>query len=146
MDRPINDWYLIVLLALATWREARSEGMDGMRAVMHVIRNRHLIWRQDWDTVIAGRNQFSSMAVKGDSQLILWPDDDAPVFRSILGLAVKVFDGLDADNTSGALYYWNPKTATSPWFVDNVAKAMPKVAVIGNHEFFRPGGGPPVSG
>lgn len=145
-NRTLSDWYLVALLALVTWREARGEGLTGMRAVIHVIRNRVLAWKQDWDTVITNRNQFSSMTVKGDSQLVLWPDDDSEMFKNILTLADRVFDGNDPDPIFGALYYWNPRTADSPWFVKNVSTVMPKVAVIGNHEFFRPKDVPAISG
>jgi hypothetical protein len=133
-----SDNYLKVLLAITIWREARGESDGGMRAVAHVIRNRHLAWNMDWDQVISSRNQFSSMTFKGDQQLVLWPDDDSEKFKCILNIAEAVFDGKDVDLTNGALYYWNPVTADSTWFVEHVATKMPKVAVIGQHEFFRP--------
>lgn len=134
----LPDYYLIILLAICGWREASGEGLLGIRAVLHVIRNRHLAWKQDWDTVISNRNQFSSMTTPGDSQLLRWPDDDSPLFRQILDEAEKVFSGSEPDTTNGATYYRNPKTANSPWFKKHVAEVMPKVAVIGNHEFFAP--------
>lgn len=130
--------YLKVLLALTIWREARGEGLDGMRAVAHVIRNRVMAWKQDWDQVMTNRNQFSSLSTPGDSQLVTWPDDDSALFKQILDLAEKVFQGEEEDITYGSLYYANPRTANSEWFRKNVVGAMSKVAVIGNHEFFRP--------
>lgn len=136
MANPDN--YLKVLLAITIWREARGESDEGMRAVAHVIRNRARAWKQDWDQVITSRNQFSSMTFKGDQQLVMWPDDDSPKFRRMLEIAEAVFDGIDPDLTNGSLYYWNPTTADSTWFKKNVADVMPKVAVIGHHEFFRP--------
>lgn len=134
------DNYLKALLFLTVWREARGEGDEGMRAVAFVIRNRVRAWKKDWDDVIAGRNQFSSISLKGDSQLIVWPDDDDIKAKQVWLMCERVFDGVDNDDpTNGALYYYNPKTATSGWFVDNIvknSKEHPVLANVGRHTFF----------
>lgn len=134
------------LLALVMWREARGEATDGLRAVAHVIRNRVLAWHQSWQQIIMAKNQFSSMSATGDPQLNLYPNYQSPAYAQIARIAERIYDGTDEDLTHGALYYWNPRTATSKWFKQHIADVMEKVAVIGNHEFFRPAGGPPVSG
>lgn len=130
--------YDTFLLALTMRREARGEGRDGMRAVAHVIRNRH---KAGWGTIydcITRKNQFTSMSVPGDGQLTHWPK---PVdFLNTLHDAKRVLDGQDGDMTEGALYYYNPATATSTWFknviVANPAE-HPKTLTLGNHEFFK---------
>jgi spore germination cell wall hydrolase CwlJ-like protein len=135
----LPELYLTVLLAICLWREARSESLDGIRAVAWVIRNRHLAWKKDWDDVIATRNQFSSMGTRGDPQLTLWPDDDAAQFQTILQTALEVYLGEGEDPTHGALYYWNPRTATSKWFRDKIAgnpREHPRTAELGQHIFF----------
>lgn len=133
------DDYNKALLALVTWREARNQPREGQRAVMHVIHNRVL---KNWGSiehVICAPNQFSSFTVKGDSQLVMWPKTPDPAFEQIMQLVDGVLDGTDPDLTNGALYYYNPATATSGWFQSNIAgnaAEHPQVAQIGAHVFF----------
>jgi len=144
-----GDEFKGVLLALVGWREARGEGnapsekLEAMRAVMHVIRNRVAAGWGDWDEVITRRNQFAAMSVPGDSQLVVWPEEDVPLFMAVLGLANAVYYGEDKDPTGGALYYANTKHLDQPWFsewfrrdiVGNPEK-HPQTARIRNHAFF----------
>src|ERR1700733_2224254 len=51
------------LYALCIWREARGEGVAGMRAVAWVIWNRSRAWHKTIHDVIMGPNQFTSMTV-----------------------------------------------------------------------------------
>lgn len=134
------DDYYASLLALTAWREARGEGREGMRAVMHVIRNRVVAAPSsiDYGHVITKKWQFSSMTATGDGELVDWPNRPDPAFQLAMDLVPSVMDGSDPDITNGALYYYNPATATSQWFKDNIADKMPKVATIGHHEFFTP--------
>lgn len=135
-----KDIYQVALLALVIWREARGEGLEGMRAVAHVIANRAKAWHQDWDAVITNRNQFSSMTVSGDSQTTVWPDDDNPLFEQVLNIAQAVHAGTDPDNTGGALYYENPAIATSEWFIKNIRENTaqhPVTIHINHHVFYR---------
>lgn len=134
------------LLALCAWREARGEGatpnekLIAMRSVMHVVRNRVAAGWGDWDSVITGRNQFSSFTIKGDSQLMVWPDDDVGLWMATLGLAVAVYHGHDPDPTGGALYYANLKTMDKGgWFERNIVGRPvqhAKLREIGNHTFY----------
>ena len=128
---------------MCAWREGRGEGMEGMRAIMHVVANRVKAWKKDWDEVITGRNQFSSFTIKGDSQLVVWPDDDDKLFQDVFKLASFIYDGIDDDPTKGALYYANTSLAKtagfSGWFVDNIIskpESHPVKATIKNHTFF----------
>ena len=132
---PTNTPYPLVLLALVMLREARGEGLDGMRAVAHVIANRvHAKWG-DWEQVILGKNQFSSMTVLGDSQTIWYPTEDQ--IEPILEIAEKVMNGTDLDDpTHGAVYYANLANVTSGWFKTHIADVKPVTAVVGHHTFF----------
>ncbi len=144
-----NDEFHGVLLALVAWREARGEGaspgekLEAMRAVMHVIRNRVVAGWGDWDDVITRRNQFAAMSVPGDSQLVVWPDDDVPLFVATLGLANVVYYGEDKDPTHGALYYANTKHLNEPWFSEWFRREItgnpaehPETARVQNHTFY----------
>jgi len=131
--------YEISLAAVCAWREARSEGLTGMVMVLGVLANRvHAGWG-DWINVITKRNQFSSMSVPGDSQLILWPLN-TDVFRLLLIEAEKFRNGSAVDPTNGAMYYENPLTATSEWFIKNVRsnpQEHPVVARSEHHVFYK---------
>lgn len=121
------------LLALVMWREARGEGPDGMRAVGHVILNRTHAWGQTLYQAIIGRNQFSSITVLGDSQTVLWPLPNDPVFA----LAAEVYNGTSPDPTGGALYYANESAITSEWYQIHIVAdpAHEVTAQIGHHTF-----------
>jgi len=133
------DWpdYHVAALAMVGYREARGEGEEGIRAVMHVVRNRVLSGWGDWDAVITGKNQFSSFTILGDSQTIVWPKKPTPLFDTCMKLATVVYAGSDPDPTNGATFYYNPDTATSKWFIDNVVAKREKVATLGHHVFFK---------
>lgn len=136
-----SSWFKAVL-ALVIWREARGEGEDGMRAVAHVIRNRVEATNKPdtWEDVIEGKNQFSSLTVPGDSQLVLWPKQPDPRFEQAMDIAARVYEDHDFDLTNGAHYYANLETATSGWFQHNIVEnpqEHPQVAKIGHHTFFR---------
>jgi spore germination cell wall hydrolase CwlJ-like protein len=131
--------YNKLLLAICMWREARGEGLHGMRAVGCVIRNRVKEWNQSWFKVITGKNQFTSMSVPEDAQLIVWGNPHEAEFQAVLELADAIYENREKDVTNGSLYYYNPKTASSAWFVKNIVEKPnehPRKALIGNHEFF----------
>lgn len=116
----------IELLARAVYSESRGEPFKGQVAVAAVILNR------------ADSDQFPN-SVKGiiyqpgaftavsDGQINLKPNGSAykAVYQAIQG----------ADPTKGALYYYNPETATSKW-MKNRAKKMNAVK-IGKHVFMK---------
>ena len=139
MSEDLARAYETVMLALVMWREARGEGRDGQRAVGHVVRNRH---KAGWGSVvecIVKKNQFTSMSVPGDGQLVRWPLLSDSTFLNTLHDAQRVLDGSDGDLTGGALYYANLEIATSGWFFDKIAGdavGHPVTTVIGRHTFF----------
>jgi N-acetylmuramoyl-L-alanine amidase len=80
----------IAILALVVWREARGEGELGMRAVAWSIRNRvehPAWWGTDYGSVIAKREQYSSMTHAGDQQLSRFPAGDDASFAQALEIA-----------------------------------------------------------
>ena len=134
---------VIPTLALGLWREARGEGFDGMRAVAHVFRNRvRAGWHDgDWYTNLISKNELSSMTVLCDPQTICWPSTEDELFKHAYRIAYKVINDDDPEDiTKGAVFYRNPKTATSVWFQRNVVESGKyfKSAAIGNHVFWAP--------
>lgn len=130
-------------MALCAWREARGEGEDGMRAVLNVIRNRAASWyshsRHPIHEAVYAKNQFSSMSIPNDQQFNLQPHLYDPEMGFCMQTARAILNGDDADPTKGALYYRNPRTATSIWFqraIVDKPNEHPHLATIGNHEFY----------
>ena len=131
--------YTNALFALSLWREARDEGELGMRAVGHVIWNRHNKGRS-LIRVITDDAQFTSINPPGksyDPQLDEWPRPPDPRFDIAMRIVDEIMAGESEDPTHGATFYRNPKTATSQWYERHVARnpAYRVRAVIGNHEF-----------
>jgi spore germination cell wall hydrolase CwlJ-like protein len=130
-------------LCLCAWREARGEGEDGLRAVMHVIVNRAKAWyhaRQDplHDTIYA-KNQFTSMSVSSDPEYSLMPLVGDPQYAYCLGIAPDVLAETDPDLTNGARYYANLKYVTSGWFITSIVncpETHPQTAVVGQQTFY----------
>lgn len=126
-------------LRLCAWKEARGEGVDGIRAVMHVIVNRVGApgFAHTLHDVIYGKNQFTSMSVPSDPEFNLKPADGDAIFQECAALARGI--ETDPDLTNGARYYANLRTATSGWFeraIVNDPVNHPQTAVIGHHTFF----------
>lgn len=133
----MNSWY-VALLALCMWREARGEGLEGMTAVGLVIQNRVRRWNQSWSSVIVGKNQFSSMTVPGDSQLVVWPTNET-LFQQAYMKAWDIFKGECPDITNGALYYAYLPNVTSGWFLREIISKSaehPVLAKVGRHTFY----------
>jgi spore germination cell wall hydrolase CwlJ-like protein len=135
-----SDDFSKAMLALVLWREARNQSREGIRAVGHVIRNRVNAGWGDWIQVITAKNQFTSISHPGDPQLTLYPRSGDAAYLTILSLVDGIYDGSDADLTSGALYYWNPQTSDPQgWFASHIVAdpaAHPQVAAIGAHVFY----------
>jgi len=129
-------------LALVGWKEARGEGITGIRAVMHVVLNRvgAVGFAHTLHDVIYGKNQFTSMSVPSDPEFNLSPQPSDVLFAGCISLAKAILSGTDADCTNGAHYYANLKTATSGWFYNHIVNdhiGHPQTAVIGHHTFFK---------
>ncbi|MFW6273811.1 MAG: cell wall hydrolase [Halanaerobium sp.] len=110
------------LLARAVYGEARGEPYLGQVAVAAVIVNRVLSSRfpDTFAEVIYQQGQFSAV---GDGQINLNPNQNA--YRA----ARDALDGNDP--TNGALYFYNPKTATRVAFF----RGRRVIMQIGEHVF-----------
>jgi spore germination cell wall hydrolase CwlJ-like protein len=138
----IHDDQDIANLALVAWKEARGEGFEGCRAVMHVIINRVGFpgFAYTLHDVIYGKNQFTSMSVTSDPEYNLSPGPGDGVYNSCKELAKIILNGGDPDSTNGAHYYANLKYTTSGWFFNHIVNnptEHPQVGVIGHHTFFK---------
>lgn len=133
------------LACLLAWREERSNGLNGMLAVLHVIRNRMASRKfgKSWSDVIAGHHQFSSMTVAGDSQTVAYPEPRDPVFQKLLLLVDGIYDGMTQDKlTLNSLYYadlGSPSFNPDGWFAKVILadpEKYPRVAQIGTTTYF----------
>lgn len=109
------------LLAKVISAEARGEPYAGQVAVGAVILNRveHPSFPSTLAGVIYQPGAFSCMA---DGQI------DQPVAESARRAAQEALNG--SDPSGGAIYYFNPSTATSGWIW-----SRPLLKVIGKHRF-----------
>ena len=109
------------LLARVISAEARGEPYSGQVAVGAVILNR--VEHPSFPNTIAGVvYQPGAFTCMVDGQI------DQPVGESAVRAAREALNG--ADPSGGAIYYFNPSTATSAWIW-----SRPLIKVIGNHRF-----------
>ena len=109
------------LLARIIFAESRGEPFKGQVAVGAVVMNR-LASSQFPDTLKGIIEQPGAFTAVDDGQYQLKPDSTA--YKA----AVEAVAGNDP--THGALYYFNPKTATSSWIW-----TREQIVQIGNHIF-----------
>ena len=111
----------VALLARVISAEARGEPYSGQVAVGAVILNR--VEHPSFPSTIAGvvcqPGAFTCMV---DGQI------DQPVAQSSVRAAQDALNG--ADPSGGAIYYFNPSTATSAWIW-----SRPLIKTIGKHRF-----------
>lgn len=111
----------VYLLARAIYGEARGEPYEGKVAVAAVILNR--VRSSQFPNSIAGViYQPLAFTAVADGQINLTPDEDA------LRAARDALNGWDP--SGGALYYFNPETATSKWIWSRKL-----ITIIGKHRF-----------
>ena len=113
-----GDVYLLARLISA---EARGEPYQGQVAVGAVVLNRmdHPSFPNTLSGVIYQRGAFTCLS---DGQF------DQPIADSAYQAARDALNG--ADPTGGAIYYFNPATATSKWIW-----SRPVLIIIGKHRF-----------
>ncbi|MFZ5968048.1 MAG: cell wall hydrolase [Bacillota bacterium] len=101
--------------------EARGESFEGKVAVASVVLNRvkNPGFPDTIKAVILQPNQFTAVS---DGQINLVPDEES--FRAVCQALMMT------DATSGSLFYYNPKIATSKWILSRKV-----IKVIGNHSF-----------
>ena len=111
----------LYLLASIIHGEARGEPYEGQVAVGAVVLNR--VASPDFPNTIAEVIfQPGAFDAVEDQQFYLTPNETA------LNAARDALNGWDP--TNGALYYWNPVTATSRWIW-----SVPITTTIGRHVF-----------
>ena len=111
----------VEIIARAIYGEGRGEPYEGQVAIGAVILNR--VEDDDFpDTVSGVVYQKGAFDAVRDGQINLTPDETA------YQAALDAINGWDP--TGGALYYWNPATATSPWIW-----SVPITRRIGRHVF-----------
>lgn len=118
--------------ALCAWREARGEGHDGMRAVIHVIANRASAGSKSWAQIVYARLQFSSMTYPQDPQLTNVPVSPDPQFEDCYAVASAVQAGQDFDLTDGATNYFADSIPMPSW-----AASMTETVKIGHQTFYK---------
>ena len=109
------------LLARVIYGEGRGEPYEGQVAIGAVVLNR--VESEDFPDSISGVvYQTGAFDAVRDGQLNLEPDETA------YSAADDAIAGWDP--TGGALYYWNPATATSRWIW-----SIPITYSVGRHVF-----------
>ena len=111
------------LLARAINGEARGESYEGQVAVGAVILNR--VKHPSFPNSIAGViYQPGAFTAVSDGQINVPIDNNSTVVKA----AQDALNGWDP--TNGAIYYFNPNTATSSWIW-----SRPLIKTIGKHRF-----------
>ena len=109
------------LLARLVYGEARGEPYTGQVAVAAVVLNR--VKSSKFPNTVAGViYQAGAFDVVSDGQINMTPNSTA------IKAAQDAINGLDP--SYGAIYYFNPSTATSSWIW-----SRPLTVVIGKHRF-----------
>ncbi|MBO5348843.1 MAG: cell wall hydrolase [Clostridia bacterium] len=113
----------IQLIARAINGEARGEPYEGQVAVVAVILNR--VKSSKFPNTIAGViYQSGAFTAVADGQINVPIAEDSTVVKA----AQDALNGWDP--TGGAIYYFNPDTATSSWIW-----SRPQIKTIGSHIF-----------
>ena len=103
------------IVPITVWREARSEGEEGMCGVYRVIQNRAAAsprsgWPPDPEKVCLQSFQFSCWNDR-DPQRNLYPVSNDPQYA--LAVAISLQPGLDP--TGGATAYYDDSIPTPSW-------------------------------
>lgn len=132
----------VLFMAATMWGEARSEGLKGMEAVGHVIKNR-LEHKRDFggDTVkdvVLKRKAFScwnkndpNYAKIKEVENMKAGSPSHRMFMQAQRIAEEILSGASTDPTKGSLFYHTD--AFEPYW----AKDAKPVAKVGSHLFYR---------
>lgn len=137
--------YVLSLAALTAWREERSNGINGMLAVMFVIKNRSNAKWEGGDVwkIITAKNQFDSIIRLGDPETVLYPEPTDQLFVKACQYVDGVFNGSFTDSlTQGSLYYADlasPGYNKLGWFQKNIVESPnhPRLSTIGTTSYFK---------
>ncbi len=121
ISEEVNAQYDLEVLSRAIYAEGRGEPYEGQVAIGAVILNR--VKNPNFpNTIPEVVYQTGAFDAVRDGQINLTPNETA------YSAARDALNGWDP--TNGALYYWNPATATSRWIW-----TVPITYSIGNHVF-----------
>jgi hypothetical protein len=132
------------LAALTCIGEAEDQGQAGQVAVLSVIKNRHDLWKQTYQTVCLGAGQFECFDKEGLKLVqiargMLGTGDPfvmTPTQTQIVGLAETVLTGETASNVGLSTFY-KRFDAPSPWFEKEIAAGkFVEHSRIGEHVFY----------
>ena len=111
------------LIARAVNGEARGEPYEGQVAVAAVILNR--VRHPSFPNTVAGViYQPGAFTAVSDGQIKVPIDPKSTIYKA----CTDAMNGWDP--SGGAIYYFNPKTATNKWIW-----SRPVIKTIGNHRF-----------
>ena len=115
----------VYLMAQIVHAESRGEPFEGKIAVASVILNRlsYPEFPKSIEGVIMQKNAFSCVS---NGRIDIIPDENS--YNAVLE-AIK-----GTDPTGKAVFFYNPRTATSKWMKNISKKSIKK---IGNHVFFK---------
>ncbi len=111
------------LLARTVFSEARGESFQGQVAVAAVVLNR--VQHPDFPSTISGVI-YEPWAITAVNDGQFWLTPNATAYAAVR----KALAG--SDPSGGAIFYYNPVTATNQWI-----RSRPVVVRIGNHVFAR---------
>ena len=122
------------ILALTLWREARGEGLTGMKAVGCVVRNRVNRRGSTYYAECTRLKQFTSISTPGDPQLANWPRENDSTWVDAQLAAGNIIDGQIGDVTDGAtMYYADSIPFPEKWDRSKLRQTV----TIGRHIFFQ---------
>lgn len=125
----------IDIMARTIWGEARSEGVNGMRGVGHVIMNRAKLntwYGRTTKEVALKEYQFTAWNINDPNRVkMLNVTKDDPQFKQAIEIATNIINGVDDDLTGGATHY-HTKQINPYW-----ASSMKELGTVGNHVYYR---------
>jgi spore germination cell wall hydrolase CwlJ-like protein len=105
------------ILGITLWREARGEGLPGLKAVYHVINNRALdprtIWPDNRERVCMQAYQFSCWNTS-DPQRNKYPPFGDDAYAKVTAVVLQPGD----DPTGGATAYYDISIPPPSWATD----------------------------
>ena len=133
----------LLCLALNVYHEARGEPIEGQKAVAQVTLNRAQYEKKNICPVVFKPYQFewanriTTAKTRREREIAadkLLPDFDSEEWHTAKRIATMAISGRMRDIVGDADHFLNPKTVKrTPKF----ARVYEKVAVIGNHTFYR---------
>jgi N-acetylmuramoyl-L-alanine amidase len=125
----------IAFIALTVYREARGESDEGKLAVAFSIMQRvkhPAWWGNDALDVVFHPYQYSSMTVKGDPNLTVWPRSDDPAWQACINAAVSAYYATQPNPAPEADSYFDCSIKPPYWTED-----ADFIACIGRLRFYR---------